>query len=111
MNDLQLQRVARNEALFRDANERIRQGVDALVDRGTVDRYALLCECAASSCQAMVELEREQYRHVRSDPTWFLVRPGHVVEDAEQVIEQHAGFWIVEKIGVGRRVARELASE
>ena len=91
MADLRSERLANNEALFREGNERMagweeRQRVES------VDRY--LCECSNTSCREKVTLNRPDYEHVRSNSRWFVVVPGHEVPDVETVIENH-GDWVV----------------
>ena len=34
---------------------------------------------------------------VRSHSAWFIVKPGHQIEDVENVVEWHEAFYVVEK--------------
>jgi hypothetical protein len=87
-------RVARNEALFREVNERI-QEVQASIGGG--DRTDFLCECGREDCTAAISLTLVEYEEVRSDPTHFVVVPGHEVIDLERVVRQTEHFSIIEK--------------
>lgn len=97
-----LERIARNEAVFRDANERIAERVEAL---GLSGQTVYLCECGDERCSHALTLTREEYESVRADPTRFVVVPGHAIPSAEHVVEETDRFAVVEKIGVGRDVA------
>ena len=81
--------IARNEALFREVNER-RAGDDP----GLVD---YTCECGKLDCHAQIRLGAEDYRAVRHDDRRFFVCPGHEIEDVEQVVDRHDNHWVVEK--------------
>jgi hypothetical protein len=50
-----------------------------------------------------------EYEYVRGNGARFLVAPSseHVWPDAERVIERHANYWVVEKIALGARIARQ----
>lgn len=97
------ERVAANEARARFENEA----------RGdwfrTHGRVLFVCECYDDGCEEMFSLSREEYESVRSDATHFAVRPGHVDDEVEQVVERHDAHWVTEKgTPDGKRVAREL---
>jgi hypothetical protein len=48
------------------------------------------------------------YERLRSEPTWFAIRPGHEILDVESVVERKGGYDIVQKHeGVPTRVAEE----
>ncbi len=89
-------RIARNEALFRSVNERVRElaGSGAASEPQSI---AFVCECGDSGCTATVELTIAEYERVRADPTQFLVVPGHGSPQVEHVVERHEGYDIVRK--------------
>jgi hypothetical protein len=60
-------RIARNEALFRVVNERVRE-VRPEEGDGLV---GFLCECGYASCTETVHLTVTEYEAVRSEPTHF----------------------------------------
>ncbi|HET7572203.1 MAG TPA: hypothetical protein VFJ77_05975 [Gaiellaceae bacterium] len=96
-----------NEALFRDVNERIGQ----LTQRfGTKhgETIEVVCECADPSCTAQLEIELQRYEAVRLEPSLFVVFPGHVAEDVEDVVDRGDGYEVVRKHpGLPAEIARE----
>jgi hypothetical protein len=88
------ERLAKNEALFRDVNERVRQ--ISAGDRAE-DVTDFLCECVDVECLARVTLSLAAYERVRSDPTHFFMHPGHEDPEIETVIERLEGYVVVEK--------------
>jgi hypothetical protein len=95
-------RLARNQALFRDVNERVEKVAEQYT---ALAPLAFICECAISDCGRRVELTREEYESIRSNPTHFFVLPDHVFPEVEAVVEDRGQFVIVEKFGIGGRVA------
>ena len=92
--DTRQQRVAKNEALFREVNERIKDVNFSHVGTGEHD---FLCECGDDDCTAPISLTLAEYEHVRADSTHFAIVPGHDVPDVESVISQNERFAVVEK--------------
>jgi len=84
-------RVAKNEVLFREVNERIRELAPA------DGRTEFLCECGDAACVEPVTLSLGQYETVRTDGARFFVRPGHELPDIEEVVERSESFSIVVK--------------
>ena len=89
-------RVAHNEAIFREVNERIQGRSESRLDPNEV--ISFVCECGDRECHAMVELAPEDYETVRRDATHFLVLPGHEIPTAETVIERGETYFVVEKL-------------
>jgi hypothetical protein len=90
----QEQRIARTESLFRDVNERIAESAE----RFDASSTEFVCECGDQACTDRVEATLEEYEDVRSEPTHFLLRPGHEDTRVERVVttrgKRHA---VVEK--------------
>jgi hypothetical protein len=108
--DTTAERVARNESVFRDANERIEAAAD---DMEHLDEVPLICECPIQSCTELVRVSREDYELARSDGAWFLVAEGHEVVtfdglEIARVKYRRDGFTIMEKVGETGEVARRL---
>jgi hypothetical protein len=101
------ERIARNEAVFREANERIRDAADRYDIR---ERVPFVCECAAETCTEILRLSLTEYEHVRSHPTWFVNAPGHHAPfaPAVQLVEERDGYVVAEKVGRAAEVAEEL---
>ena len=92
-------RQARNEALFREVNERIAQlgaRAEARAPDGTVD---FLCECGEEGgCGQRVRVPSEVYERVRSQDDRFVVRPGHETLEIERAVEWTDHYVIVDKL-------------
>jgi hypothetical protein len=98
------ERAARNEALFREVNERIKD-VDETSDLGL---FEFVCECADLSCAQQITMTLGEYESVRSQPDQFLVRKDHAVGDVEVVVEERPNYRVVAKIGAAGDSAAEL---
>ena len=84
-----------NEAVFRAANERLKDRLAGLEENGKVP---FICECSDADCLQVVELAMRSYEDVRAQgERRFFVLPGHDGE-GENVVGEGDGFVIVEKI-------------
>jgi hypothetical protein len=102
------ERRARNEALFREVNERIELLSADLADESEQEAsFEVVCECGRDDCTELIEVTRPQYESVRSDPRRFIVRPGHEHTDIERVVERNSGFLVVEKLEHAAEIAVE----
>jgi hypothetical protein len=99
------ERVAKNEILFRQVNERI---LAIENDRWRVDPVDFMCECGNMECTRVVQISVDDYERLRSDASHFGVIPGHELPEVEQVVERHETYLVVEKEG-DARVRAELA--
>jgi hypothetical protein len=105
MSGLSAERAARNESVFRDANERIeaRLGELSLSD----GRSPFLCECEDPVCTRPVRLTAAQYEAVRKHPDRFIIASAHMVDSAD-VISRHDGFQVIVKRGAEGSAAARL---
>ena len=103
------QRRARNEALFREVNERIVELESGLTgyDRDNSLLIGFVCECPREDCGEMLEVTLGQYEAVRDYPRRFLVLPGHEDADIGRVLERHSHYLVVEKLGEAGQIASE----
>jgi hypothetical protein len=100
-------RIGQNEDLFRRVNEQI----EALNDAFSLvaPSLTIVCECGDLSCIEQIELSVDEYERLRANATWFAVKAGHEREDVEDVVEQYAGYEVVQKRpGIAAQVAKEL---
>jgi hypothetical protein len=106
-------RVGKNEAIFREVNERIEEVSGSFLrlegdwvagEEPTVD---FVCECGRVDCTDQVTMTLEAYEAVRAHPTRFLVVAGHEASKFERVVEQTPDYFVVEKFGEAARVAEE----
>ena len=88
-------RLAENEASFRDVNESLRYV--AAQGTATVETMRLVCECGDAACSEFVDVTATEYEGVRAVSTHFIVRPGHVAPDIEQVVVENDRFSVVRK--------------
>lgn len=105
MSDLSTERAARNEAVFRDANERIEERVDELSLVG--GRTPFLCECDDPACVRPLRLTIAEYEAVREYPRRFIVAPGHWGGEA-MVVREHDAYQVIEKRGEEGSIAGAL---
>lgn len=95
-------RLGENEAIFRQVNETVEQ---AARQAGLEEAITFLCECADGACAQYIKLSTQEYEHVRSVASHFVIRPRHYYPDVEIVVERHPEHWIVEKTGEAEEVA------
>jgi hypothetical protein len=103
------ERVARNDAAFREANDRINDVAESF-DRPDGELLPFLCECADVRCTEILRLTPSEYEAVRREPTRFLNAQGHVrnAEGWARVVEEFDRYTVVEKIGEAGEIAAEL---
>jgi hypothetical protein len=91
------ERIAKNNAIFREANEHIRAKADEY--QTDIVRIPFLCECPREDCTELVPLTMSEYSQVRSNGSHFFTLPEHA--DAElpigTVVRREDGYVIVEK--------------
>jgi hypothetical protein len=97
-------RIARNEAVYRDVNEAIEAG---RADASAEKVRPFMCECGLLECNQLLELTRAEYEAVRAHPTRFFMADGHELPDVEHVVERHERYVIAEKDDLGAKVAEE----
>jgi hypothetical protein len=91
MSETSRERVARNQAVYRQVNEAIRAGRD----ESQKGPQPFVCECAILGCNELVELTVEQYEAVRQSPQRFVILKGHDIPEAESVIWDDGGDVVV----------------
>ena len=104
MESGQQESAARNEALFREINERISEITDSQRERTA----EIFCECSVTSCNELIQVSLAEYEAVRARGNRFAVIAGHEEPAVERVVERNERFALVEKIGRGADVAEEL---
>jgi hypothetical protein len=89
------ERIAFNEALFREVNERVKAALAEMGDPS--ESIEIFCECGEGECMAKIPVGRDIYEQVRAHSARFFVATGHHAADVERVIETHDDFQVVEK--------------
>jgi hypothetical protein len=102
---LSAERIARNDAIFRNANEGISEAAE-----GFDGPVPFICECADPTCCEIVRMPLQEYAAIREDATLFLNVPGHEAsaQGWGQVVERHDNYVVVAKIGPAGEVAEQL---
>ena len=98
------ERAARNEALFREVNERIAAAGSGF----EASTLKVVCECSRASCAETFDVDFGEYEAVRARGDLFAILEDHVDPEVERVVERRGAFVIVEKHGIGADVARRL---
>ena len=101
--DDRAQRVAENEVLFRQVNEHVVGS-----GRRPSESFEIVCECESTTCMDHVRVTTESYERARSEPTDFLLKPGHANPEFETVVESHDDFVLVRKTGEAAALAKRL---
>jgi hypothetical protein len=101
------EQVARNDAVFRAANERIRSAAAGLQ---AAEPLPFICECADPACRELIPLSREEYENLRRHSTRFAVAPGHEggADSAARIVARGDRYVVVEKTGNAAEVAEAL---
>ena len=104
--DPRQERLARNEALFRDVNERVREIAAVHGDDDHV--YEFYCECSNADCTFQLKATLTEYECVRAHGDRFLIAPSHSLPEIERVIDRRERWWVVEKLGEPAELVEEL---
>lgn len=98
------ERIAKNETVFRAANREIERaeqeaggGADGLIE--------VLCECGREGCSGLISLTVAEYDGVHSQDDRFVVVRGHESAEIERVVEERAGYLVVDKFGEAEDIA------
>ena len=98
-------RAAKNEDLFREVNERIKE----ISSANRRQHFEGLCECTDAACREAILLGADEYESLRADPTHFVIAPEHQAGDAiERIVGKTDRYWIVEKVGEAADAAERL---
>lgn len=102
------EQLSRNEAIFREINERTRSLQERFGPEDPTTRYEqFLCECGDQMCVERVNLTVPEYESVRAESTQFVLRPGHTIPRVERVVQKTDRYVVVVKLGDAAEVAAE----
>jgi len=104
--DVQRERAARNQALFREVNDRIDELNEKVPVLGSTPGY--ICECLDTACTEIIPMPHDEYARIRRNPNEFLVLPGHEEPLVEEVVDKTHRWLVVRKLGVGGEIAEAL---
>jgi hypothetical protein len=100
--ELSEERRARNQTVFREANEQIAETAERIELTGS--QIPLLCECPDPGCTVVIGIDRDEYEAVRSHPRHFLACAGHE-PDETPVVRSEEGYCVFEKTGLAGEIA------
>ena len=100
------ERIAKNEALLRATNREIKQA-EQEAGSGTDQPIEVLCECGQTACGGLITLTVAEYEGAHSQGDRFVVLPGHESIEIEKVVEERAGYFVVDKFGEAEDIAEE----
>jgi hypothetical protein len=106
-----VERNAETQNLYREVNERVAevyaQFSGSATPETTLELIELFCECGHEApCDERINVSSATYERVRSDPTTFILLPGHGKPAVEHVIEQGDDFLIARNFGRAAEIAR-----
>lgn len=99
------ERLAKNEALFRDLNERIEQAAGRA--SSSSDRFGFVCECSNEDCFELAQMTIFEYERLRGNPLRFVVIAGHEMPEIEEIVERQPGYFFVKKTGPEAQIVNE----
>ena len=103
------ERLAGNEALFREVNERVAEVATHFIEVETsAEQINFACECGRADCAEPVAMTLVEYEAIRAESTHFAVVPKHEQPEIEVVIKRHPTYFVVEK---SQEDAQEVARE
>ena len=109
MSDAQERRLALNEAMFREINERLESRIQTF--DGGRPGLSIICECADPDCVERLTLAPQEYATARSDGRQFVVAPGHEILQVEEIVARNDRYEIVRKQGIAGQVAEQLGDD
>jgi hypothetical protein len=93
-------RLVKNELAFRDYNNRrlgFEQRAAESEEELESETVPFVCECGNADCISALTVTVAEFEDAHSAPDRFIVRPEHVYPDVERILEEHDGYWVVEK--------------
>ena len=104
-------KLAENEVVFRQANERVQEDLHDLQKQAEQEGYEDLygdrggketplhfyCECSNEKCHERIVMAPSEYKKHHTSKTMFVVLPGHEVPEVERVINKFQNFFVVDK--------------
>jgi hypothetical protein len=89
--------LATNQVIFREINEQLEELNDSFSE--IIPLGDFVCECADTNCTERIGMTIPQYEQLRAHATRFAVRKGHLSPEAERIVQEEAGYMVVEMVG------------
>ena len=93
---------ARNEALWREVNDRIEE-LDEELRILPDDLLEFHCECGNAECEARISMTPDEYREVRRQRDTFALAIDHEDDVIEHVVKRTERFIVVDKVAFVER--------
>ena len=90
---------SRNQVIFREVNERVREVVALPLTAG--EQVEFLCECGDEACIETIRLDLEEYEAVRASTRRFIMLPGHQDGIGEATVHTSGRFVVVDTSAPG----------
>lgn len=100
MSELGEKRIAANELLIRDLNQRIAEKIGEFAGgpaEAGDEESDFLCACGRPGCSETVTLTLAEFARAHASENHFAVAPGHEQPELERVVERHERYLVVEK--------------
>ena len=102
---------AETQNRYRIINERVAEIYKAFAassgDDDLAQLFQLFCECGQlDTCDRRIKVDPGTYERVRSDPTTFVLFPGHQTTDVENTVAIGDDYLITRNIGLAAEIAR-----
>jgi hypothetical protein len=97
-------RIAKNETVLRATNREMERADQA--EGATLgELIEVLCECGRQGCGGVITMTVADYDAAHSQADRFVVLRGHESTEIEKVVEERAGYVVVDKIGEAEDIA------
>lgn len=112
-------RLVKNEAIFRQINEEVQNGLNELEKIAGEDGQSSMvakhddvplhfyCECADITCHERIEMNLSEYKVLHYDRRQFIIKPGHEIDEIEDIVDEDKDVTVVKK----RQLVPELTDQ
>jgi hypothetical protein len=90
------ERLEQNQKMFRAANGRFEDAVEANALDG-VRPVPFLCECADVECRGRIEITTGDYDAAHTNPDYYVILPGHRTIAGEEIVEDNVTYLVADK--------------
>jgi hypothetical protein len=98
------ERIAKNETVLRATNREMERADQA--EGATLgELIEVLCECGRQGCGGVITLTVADYDGAHAQADRFVVLRGHENTEIEKVVEERAGYLVVDKVGEAEDIA------
>ena len=98
-------RLLKNQATFRAANEGLREAVNVELD----SLVPFLCECADFDCLGRVEATLGEFEDAHAEAEHYFILPGHLRVEGEEVVRENGRYQVVSKAKLSDRQSADVS--